>query len=343
MIGAVVARDRRRLDAGGLVAGLSRYEAGRPADVGAGSGWPWRASSRCASRILQQVHPDPGHRRGQFSAVREFRRLVGSGLRHGFQHSVFRAASRARRPWARRRINPRRNIPIALLGTVLGSGVFFIFVAYCEVIGFGSHGIADLGQLRSAAQRSGAALRLARSGDRAGSGRRRQLLLRRAGAALRPRVASCLLWAARGSRPALGERASVARHPGALPCRWRRLTDHSAVRALGAVRRRRQLSTATTSTIGVLALILVYIGVGGAEVVEAWREQRRCGRRSASWGRSCCCGCCTGISIRCRTYPNNLWPYVALAWVARLLGADQTAPGRGQRATARYSALIAAR
>ena len=41
-------------------------------------------------------------------------------------------------------INPRRNIPIALLSTVLGSGVFFMFVAYCEVIGFGSAGIHDL-------------------------------------------------------------------------------------------------------------------------------------------------------------------------------------------------------
>ena len=29
-----------------------------------------------------------------------------------------------------------------------------------------------------------------------------------------------------------------------------------------------------TSTIGVLALILVYIGVGGAETVEAWRDRR---------------------------------------------------------------------
>src|SRR5271163_2891849 len=40
--------------------------------------------------------------------------------------------------------NPRRNIPIALLGTVFGSGLFFVFVAYCEVIGFGANGIKDL-------------------------------------------------------------------------------------------------------------------------------------------------------------------------------------------------------
>src|SRR5260370_34418929 len=41
--------------------------------------------------------------------------------------------------------NPRRNIPIALLFTVIASGLFFTFVAYCEVIGFGADGIKALG------------------------------------------------------------------------------------------------------------------------------------------------------------------------------------------------------
>jgi amino acid transporter len=39
---------------------------------------------------------------------------------------------------------PRRNIPVALFGTVLGSAVFFIFVAYCEVVGYGPTGIQAL-------------------------------------------------------------------------------------------------------------------------------------------------------------------------------------------------------
>ena len=42
--------------------------------------------------------------------------------------------------------NPRRNIPIALLFTVLVSGAFFTFVAYCEVIGFGPGGLKALGK-----------------------------------------------------------------------------------------------------------------------------------------------------------------------------------------------------
>src|SRR5580700_2357455 len=42
--------------------------------------------------------------------------------------------------------NPRRNIPLALLLTVVASGLFFIFVAYCEVVGFGPNGIKALGK-----------------------------------------------------------------------------------------------------------------------------------------------------------------------------------------------------
>src|SRR5450631_2514305 len=42
--------------------------------------------------------------------------------------------------------NPRRNIPIALLFTVIASGLFFTFVAYCEVVGFGADGIKALGK-----------------------------------------------------------------------------------------------------------------------------------------------------------------------------------------------------
>jgi len=42
---------------------------------------------------------------------------------------------------------------------------------------------------------------------------------------------------------------------------------------------------AYTSTIGVLALILVYIAVSGAEMVEAWEEKRRQSENAALKGR----------------------------------------------------------
>jgi hypothetical protein len=69
-----------------------------------------------------------------------------------------------------------------------------------------------------------------------------------------------------------------------------------------------------TSTIGVLALILIYIGVGGAEMVEAWREHRRL------WSAVCTLGPILLLWVLYRNiypvpeFPNNLWPYVAVIW-----------------------------
>jgi hypothetical protein len=70
------------------------------------------------------------------------------------------------------------------------------------------------------------------------------------------------------------------------------------------------------STVGTLALILVYISVGTAEVVESWREQRRV------WPATCALGPVVLLWVLYRNilpvpeYPNNLWPYVVLVWVA---------------------------
>ncbi len=83
-------------------------------------------------------------------------------------------------------INPRRNIPIALIGTVLFSGVFFMFVvAYCEIAGVrtvGRHPGSQPVNSQAPAQRSGA-LRYASTvpGHRSGPCRRHELLLGLAG------------------------------------------------------------------------------------------------------------------------------------------------------------------
>jgi hypothetical protein len=87
-----------------------------------------------------------------------------------------------------------------------------------------------------------------------------------------------------------------------------------------------------TSTIGVLALILVYIGVCSAELIEARREQR------ALWSILCIFSPLLLLWVLYRNiypipaWPNNLWPYLALAWVLiswgvmRLRPAVKTAP-----------------
>jgi amino acid transporter len=70
------------------------------------------------------------------------------------------------------------------------------------------------------------------------------------------------------------------------------------------------------STLGALALMLVYISVGAAETVEAWRERR------VLWTCISVSGPALLLWVLFRNlypvpdFPNNLWPYVALAWVA---------------------------
>ena len=70
-----------------------------------------------------------------------------------------------------------------------------------------------------------------------------------------------------------------------------------------------------TSTIGTLTLILIYIGVGGAEMVEAQRERR------PLWVMVCSLGPLLLLWVLYRNlypvpeFPNNLWPYVTFVWI----------------------------
>src|SRR3984957_2279031 len=166
---------------------------------------------------------------------------------------------------------PRREILTASRGTVIVFGLFFSFVAYCEVIGFDPNGIHALG--KSEAPLNDLALRYAS-----------------------PRLAIALDIAAAvscfsgmlGPLVAAG-RVLFALGRGGLAPSWGRVhrvpgTPAPAV-ALSAilvivpfllwapfVGAGNYYSYA--STIAVLALIGVYISVGAAETVEAWREHR---------------------------------------------------------------------
>jgi amino acid transporter len=219
--------------------------------------------------------------------------------------------------------DPRRNIPIALLATVLGSGLFFTFVAYCEIVGFGAVGIKELAKseaplndlaLRYASPRMAIALDLAAAiscfsgmlGALAAAGRVLYALGRG------------------GLAPSMGEVHQV--HGTPAPA-----VSMSAILVLlpfvllgpfiGAGN-----YYSYTSTIGALALILVYISVGAAETVEAWRERR------PVWSAVCVLGPALLLWVLYKNiypvpdFPNNLWPYVALAWVAASWGLMKLRP-----------------
>jgi amino acid transporter len=92
-----------------------------------------------------------------------------------------------------------------------------------------------------------------------------------------------------------------------------------------------------TSTTAVLALILVYISVGAAEMVEAWREHQ------AVWSATCVLGPALLLWVLYRNiypvpeFPNNLWPYVALAWVVASWALVKLRPAVARAPLADYS------
>lgn len=264
----------------------------------------------CVS-ILRQVHPDPEVGRAVWQPSTAFGGWSGLGFGMVFSILCF-AGFEGAATLGEETINPRRNIPIALLGTVLGSGVFFVFVAYCEVVGFGMSGIKDLA--KSAAPLNDLALRYASA--------RLAMVLDLAAAiscfsGLLGGVAAAgrILFALGrgGLSPALAFIHPSHRTPSAA-------ISLAAVLILVPFLVWGPFAGAAnyysyTSTIGVLALILIYIGVSGAEIVEARHDRR------PVWPVACMLGPVLLLWVLyCNLYPvpefpNNLWPYVAFGWV----------------------------
>ena len=219
--------------------------------------------------------------------------------------------------------DPRRNIPIALLATVLGSGLFFTFVAYCEIIGFGAVGIKELA--RSEAPLNDLALRYA-------SPRLAIALDLAAAISCFSGMLGALAAAARvlyalgrgGLAPSMGGVHEVHGTPAPAVTMSSILMLLPFLLCAPFVGAGNYYSYA--STIGALALILVYISVGAAETVEAWRERR------PVWSAVCVLGPALLLWVLYKNiypvpdFPNNLWPYVALVWVAASWGLMKLRP-----------------
>jgi amino acid transporter len=261
--------------------------------------------------ILRQVHPGMESGTSSWRPAASFGGWTGLGFGMVFSILCF-AGFEGAATLAEETINPRRNIPIALFGTVLGSGVFFIFVAYCEVIGFGPTGIMDLARseaplndlaLKYTSPHLAIALDLAAatscfSGMLGGLAAAARILFALGRGGLSPVLADV--------HPVHGTPASAVSLAAILIILpfllWAPFAGGGNYYSY-------------TSTIAVLALIVIYIGVGGAEVVEGWREQRWL------WPAACVLGPALLVWVLYRSiypvpeFPNNLWPYVALAWV----------------------------
>lgn len=261
--------------------------------------------------ILRQVHPGVAEMRASFVPSASYNGWVGLGFGMVFSILSF-AGFEGAATLGEETVNPRRNIPIALLGTVLSTGIFFVFVAYCEVVGYGPHGLKDLAS--SPAPLDDLALRYASP--------RLALLLDLVAAAscfsgaLGGLAASARMGFALGRAglsPRLARVHPLHRTPSFAVSVTALLIMVPFVVCAPLVGAGSYYSDA--STIGVLALILIYIGVGAAESVEGWRDRR------PFWSAACTLGPILLLWVLYRNiypvpeYPNNLWPYAAFVWV----------------------------
>ncbi|MCB8879276.1 APC family permease [Acidisoma cellulosilytica] len=223
--------------------------------------------------------------------------------------------------------NPARAIPIAVIATVIGAGIFYVFAAYTQVIGFGLDNMKGLAN--AAAPLNTLALKY-------GSRDFATVLDLATAISAFSCVLACVSSAARllfslgraGLAPALG----VVNPTYGTPSR--------AVLAVGAVMLAGALILAPQigandyygdmGTIGVLALILVYVGVAAAAGRYAWQ------RKSLVWASFGLLGTIFMLwplynSIYpVPAFPGNLWPYLVIAYLLLGLGILACRPGLGR-------------
>lgn len=209
--------------------------------------------------------------------------------------------------------DPRRTIPVAVLGTVVIAGVFYVFASYAQVVGFGLDRLdvlaSDSAPLNTLALSYGS-LHFAALLDLA--------------AALSAFACTLgTLSAASRMLFALGRAGLAPRLGGAHP---RHGTPGAAVMVTGGIMLAGSLLWApfagiggyygAMGTIGTLALILVYMGVSGASLVDAF------GHRHFVQGL---CGLLGALLMLWPLYnalvpepawPANLWPWVVVAFLA---------------------------
>jgi amino acid transporter len=208
--------------------------------------------------------------------------------------------------------NPNRAIPIAVLGTVLLAGVFYLFASYVQVVGFG------LGNMKALATDSAPINTLALK-----FGSRDVATFIDLAAAIS--AFSCVL----GSMSAAARmlftlgRAGLAARVGAV--HEEHGTPGVAVLVVGATAAVSVIVGAplagltiyygATATIGALALILVYMGVTVAEAVDAVRSRKAVWAAFGVLGTLILLWPLYNSVYPAPAYPGNLWPYAVLGYL----------------------------
>jgi amino acid transporter len=209
--------------------------------------------------------------------------------------------------------NPRRNIPIALLGTLLLAGVLYVLICYTQVIGYGLENTAALAN--DSAPLDTLAVRYASRG---------YAVVLDLAAALGG--FSCVL----GCLSAAGRMLYALGRAGLSPAFGRthpkRGTPANAILIVGAVCLFCLLVWAQKAgpgayygamgTVGTLALILVYLGVAWAQARNAGKQQRGLGSLLGLVGVLLLLWPLYNSVYPVPAYPGDLWPFLLLIWLA---------------------------
>ncbi|HXT81965.1 MAG TPA: amino acid permease, partial [Acetobacteraceae bacterium] len=208
--------------------------------------------------------------------------------------------------------DPRRAIPVAVLGTVILAGVFYVFASYVQVVGYG---IANTKALASdTAPLNTLALKF---------GSRNFATLLDLAAAIS--AFSCVL----GSLSAAARMLFALGRSGLAPAvgiaHARHGTPGAAVLLIGAIGILGLLVWApfvgaanyygAMGTIGTLALILVYMGVTAAEAADALRTRKAMWAVFGVMGTAILLWPLYNAVYPVPAFPGNLWPYVVVIYL----------------------------
>jgi amino acid transporter len=209
--------------------------------------------------------------------------------------------------------DPNRAIPIAVLGTVILAGVFYVFASYMQVVGFG------LGNMKELAADSAPLNTLAlRFGSRGFA-----TLLDVAAAVS---AFSCVLGSMSAAARMLFALGRAGLAPGLGIVHERYGTPGTAIMAVGAVAIAGVVFWAPfvgiasfvggSGTMGSLALILVYMGVTVAEAVDAARSGKTLWVTFGVLGAMILLWPLYNSIYPEPAFPKNLWPYFVIAYLA---------------------------
>jgi amino acid transporter len=209
-------------------------------------------------------------------------------------------------------VDPKRAVPIAMLGTIIVAGLFYVIISYAEVMGYGLNQVQAMAQAeapldelstRFISEKFAVLIDLAA----AASGFACMMGTLSAGARLLYALGRA------GLSSALGRV-----HP-------RRGTPTRAVLVIGGIDLASLLLlgrqagvmpyTGALATIATLALILVYMGVTSAEAVVALRQRRAARSIIGSLGTLLLLWPLWNSLYPVPDWPGIMWPYLIVAWL----------------------------